>query len=157
LAGYTAGVSEEEEYSTPLGAPADKLVFVVDDDPLIRDLLELTVTGAGFRYASAVNGQDAAAKLETLEPHLIITDLMMPGQGGYEFLRSLQGTAGGRLPVIVVTASQLDASTVKMIKQEANVVEFFNKPIKMPLLIGALHKYLRTAPLPAGSRGLNDR
>ncbi|MDX6771102.1 MAG: response regulator [Elusimicrobiota bacterium] len=150
-------MSEEEAYAKPLGSPADKLVFVVDDDPLIRDLLDITLKDAGFKTAFAVNGHDAAGKLETLEPHLIITDLMMPGQGGYEFLRSLQGSAGGRLPIIVITASQLDASTVRMIKQEANVVEFVNKPIKMALLIGALHKHLNTAPLPTTSRGLNDR
>jgi CheY-like chemotaxis protein len=140
-----------------LGAPGDKLVLVVDDDPLIRDLLELTLGAAGFKVALAVNGQDAAAKLDKAEPQLIITDLMMPGQGGFEFMRTLPGAGAGRVPVVVITASQLDASTVAMMKQEANVVEFFAKPIKMNALILALHKHLKTAPLPATSRGLNDR
>jgi CheY-like chemotaxis protein len=138
-------------------APGDKLILVVDDDPLIRDLLELTLTGAGFKTAFAVDGKDATAQLDKIEPQLIITDLMMPGQGGYEFLRELPGAGAARTPVVVISASALDASTIGMIKQEANVVEFFSKPIKMNALIMALHKHLGTVPLPNQSRGINDR
>lgn len=145
------------EEGTPAAAPGDKLVLIVDDDPLIRDLLELTLTGAGFKVLLAVDGNDAAAKLDKAEPHLIITDLMMPGQGGYEFIRTLPGAGAGSTPVVVVSASALDASTIAMIKQEANVVDFFSKPIKMNALIMALHKHLGTAPLAARSRGINDR
>lgn len=139
------------------GNPADKLILVVDDDPLIRDLLELTLGGAGFKVVLAVDGNDAAKKLDALEPHLIITDLMMPGQGGYEFIRTLPGAGAGSTPVLVVSASALDASTIAMIKQEANVQEFFSKPIKMNALILSIHKLLGTAPLETASRGLNDR
>ena len=69
-----------------------------------------------------------------------------PGQGGYEFLRSLQGSATGRIPVFIVTGSALDDSTIKMIRAEANVVEFVAKPIKMAKFVAALHKTLKTAP-----------
>lgn len=137
--------------------PGDKLVLVVDDDPLIRDLLELTLGGAGFKIVLAVNGHDAMGKLDKASPDLIITDLMMPGQGGYEFIRTLGGAGAGSTPVVVVSASALDASTIGMIKQEANVVDFFSKPIKMNALIMALHKHLGTAPQETASRGLNDR
>lgn len=135
--------------------PGDKLILVIDDDPLIRDLLELTLTGAGFKVALATNGVDATKKLDAITPHLIITDLMMPGQGGYEFLRALPGAGIGPVPVAVITASALDASTVKIIKAEANVVEFFSKPIKMNAMILALHKHLGTVPSETQSRGLN--
>jgi CheY-like chemotaxis protein len=152
--GATLALVEE---GAPPAAPGDKLVLIVDDDPLIRDLLELTLTGAGFKVLLAVDGHDATAKLDKAEPHLIITDLMMPGQGGYEFIRMLPGAGAGRTPVVVVSASALDQSTIGMIKQEANVVDFFSKPIKMNALIMALHKHLGTAPLASQSRGLNDR
>lgn len=141
------------------GSPADKLVLIVDDDPLIRDLLELALSGAGFKVLLAVDGLDAAKKLDAHEPHIILADLMMPAQGGFEFLRSLQGTPAGRLPVIVVTASSLDASTIAMIRQESNVVEFVNKPIRMNQLLAAVHKQLGTKPSSSApvTRGLNDR
>lgn len=150
----------EEDLSPKLAAPSEKTILVVDDDDNIRSLIEMTAGMEGFKIVTAVNGLDAAKKLETLEPDLIITDIMMPGQGGYEFLRGLQASGHSRIPVFVVTGSALDTSTIGMIRQEANVVEFVNKPIRMVTFIATLHKHLKTAP--AGSaastgRGINDR
>jgi len=129
-----------------LAAPADKLILVVDDDETVRSFLEMSAGMQGFKVVTAVDGLDAGTKLATQTPDLIITDLMMPGQGGYEFLRSLQGSATGRIPVFVVTGSALDDSTIKMIRSEANVVEFIAKPVKMSKFVAALHKTLKTAP-----------
>jgi DNA-binding response OmpR family regulator len=70
----------------------------------------------------------------------------MPGQSGYEFLRSLQAAGSGRIPVFVVTGSTLDASTISVIKQEGNVVEFIGKPVNVRKFTAALHAHLRTAP-----------
>lgn len=130
----------------PAAAPGEKLILIVDDDETVRGFLEMSASLQGFRVLTAVDGLDAAAKLESQVPDLIITDLMMPGQGGYEFLRSLQGTASGRIPVFVVTGSALDDSTIKMIRAEANVVEFVAKPVKMAKFTAALHRTLKTAP-----------
>lgn len=145
---------EEEVF----GAPADKLILVVDDDENVRMLIEMSATTEGFQVVTAVDGLDAGKKLESKTPDLIITDLMMPGQGGYEFLRTLQAAGNGRIPVFVVTGSMLDSSTINMIKQEANVVEFVSKPIRMSAFSASLHKHLKTKP-PAiqRSRGINDR
>jgi len=129
-----------------LAAPGEKLLLIVDDDETVRSFLEMASSLQGFRVLTAVDGLDAAAKLEAKIPDLIITDLMMPGQGGYEFLRSLQGSATARIPVFVVTGSALDDSTIKMIRAEANVVEFIAKPVKMAKFVAALHKTLKTAP-----------
>ncbi len=129
-----------------LAAPADKLILVVDDDETVRSFLEMSAGMQGFRVVTAVNGLDAGTKLATQTPDLIITDLMMPGQGGYEFLRSLQGSAMGHIPVFVITGSALDDSTINMIRSEANVIEFIAKPVKMAKFVAALHKTLKTAP-----------
>ena len=129
-----------------LAAPGEKLLLVVDDDETVRSFLEMAASLQGFRVLTAVDGLDAGVKLEAQTPDLIITDLMMPGQGGYEFLRSLQGSLCGRIPIFVVTGSVLDDSTIKMIRAEANVVEFIAKPVKMAPFISALHKTLKTEP-----------
>lgn len=129
-----------------MAAPGEKLLLIVDDDATVRSFLEMAAGLQGFRVLTAVDGLDAGVKLEAQAPDLIITDLMMPGQGGYEFLRSLQGAAMGRIPVFVVTGSALDDSTIKMIRAEANVVEFIAKPVKMAKFVAALHRTLKTAP-----------
>lgn len=134
------------EAAPALASPADRLILVVDDDETVRGFLEMSASVQGFRVITAVDGLDAGVKLAAQAPDLIITDLMMPGQGGYEFLRSLQGSSTGRIPVFIVTGSALDDSTIKMIRAEANVVEFVAKPVKMAKFVAALHKTLKTAP-----------
>lgn len=131
----------------PAGAsPKDKLILVVDDDEAIRDLIEMTAATQGFQVVTANNGLAATAKLAERKVDLIITDLMMPGQDGYEFLGTLQEAGGAGTPVFVVSARMMDNSTIQLIRQQANVVEFVPKPIAMPKLIAALHKHLKTTP-----------
>ncbi|PIR19347.1 MAG: hypothetical protein COV48_02485 [Elusimicrobia bacterium CG11_big_fil_rev_8_21_14_0_20_64_6] len=134
------------EAGPTLAAPNEKLILVVDDDETVRSFLEMAASLQGFRVVTAVDGLDAGVKLASQTPDLIVTDLMMPGQGGYEFLRSLQGSSSGRIPIFVVTGSAFDDSTVKMIRAEANVIEFVAKPVKMAKFVAALHKTLKTAP-----------
>ena len=132
--------------SPAFASPSDKLVMVIDDDESVRSFIEMSAATQGFQVVTAVNGRDASAKLAEKPADLIVTDLMMPEQGGYEFLRALQAAGGPRVPVFVVTGSSLDASTIKMIRQEASVVEFIAKPIRIAAFIAALHKHLGTAP-----------
>ncbi len=134
------------ETGPKLAAPSEKLLMIVDDDETVRSFLETCASMQGFRVLVATDGLDAGKKLASQVPDLIITDLMMPGQGGYEFLRSLQGSSSGRIPIFVVTGSALDDSTISMIRAEANVVEFVNKPVKINAFVSALHKTLKTAP-----------
>ncbi|MEK7383949.1 MAG: response regulator [Elusimicrobiota bacterium] len=129
-----------------LAEPCDKMILIVDDDESVRSFIEMCASMQGFQIMTAVDGNDATAKIALRVPDLIITDLMMPGLGGYEFLRSLQGGGSGRIPIFVVTGCTRDDSTIKMIRQEANVVEFVAKPIKIAALVQALHKHLKTAP-----------
>jgi CheY-like chemotaxis protein len=140
-----AAAAAPAEPEAPAGCePSSKLILVVDDDENVRSFIEMSATMEGFKVITAFNGIDATAKLEQRAADLIITDLMMPGQGGYEFLRSLQGSGTGRIPIFVVTGSTLDASTVALIRQEANVVEFVSKPINIVKFIGDLHRHLNT-------------
>ena len=128
----------------PLANPADLLVLIVDDEADIRTLVEYNLKKEGFQTVSAVDGLDALAKLEPRAPDLIFLDLMMPGQSGYEFLRHLQSAGHSRIPIVIATARSLDSTTVAVILQEANVVEFFTKPFNWPLILAAIHKRLKT-------------
>jgi CheY-like chemotaxis protein len=134
-----------EDYKRPPVDPVKKLVMIVDDEADVRLLVEFNIKKEGFRTVCAVNGVDALAKLEPTAPDLIILDLMMPQQSGYEFLRHLQASGHGRIPVFIATARSLDTSTVEVIRQESNVVEFFTKPFNWPAFVGAIHTRLGTA------------
>ena len=134
----------DEAAPMPLNNPADCLIMIVDDDTDIRLLVDISLKKEGFETICAVDGNDALAKLEPRAPDLIFLDLMMPGQSGYEFLRSLQGMPYAAVPIAIATARALDPSTVAVIRQEANVVEFFTKPFNWPKILAAIHARLRT-------------
>ncbi len=134
----------EPEPLRPLSLPQDHLILIVDDDETVRSLVEMILKSEGYRVATATDGRAAAASLATLSPSLIVTDLMMPGVGGYEFLRSLQDGHSNKIPIIVLTASELDKSTVALIRQEANVLEFMSKPLKVTRFTTLVNKTLGT-------------
>lgn len=147
-----------EPQGQPLAEPKDKRILIVDDDETIRGLLELGAKQEGFIVETAADGMQAAETIPQFRPDLIVSDLMMPGQGGYELIRNLQGTEQGAVPIIVITARKLDESTKELFRREGNVLQVLSKPISLNAFALALHGILRTQP-PQGtrSRGLNDR
>ena len=139
-------MEDESLFAPKLASPSEKTILIVDDEENIRGLIEMAGKHEGFKVISACDGEDANAKIASHTPDLIVADLMMPKQGGYEFLRGLHSSGHGRIPVFVITGSSLDSSTVAMIRQERNVVEFFAKPLRLAPFLALLHQHLKTAP-----------
>lgn len=133
------------EGETP-AAPSSKLVLLVDDDESLLDLMDHVVKKEGFRTDRAMDGVEALAKVAALDPDCIVLDFMLPGMGGYEALRELQSRGFGSIPIIVVTGRAMDAKSVEMVRQESNVKDFLQKPVRPVMLTLALHKVLGTAP-----------
>jgi len=123
--------------------PDAKLVLIIDDDDGVRELLTFLVKKEGFRAESAVDGEDGLQKAERIRPDLIILDLMMPRYGGFEVLRQLQGSELKTIPIVVVTGRYTDRSTSEMIRQESNVVDFLEKPLKPNVLTATLERLLK--------------
>ncbi|OGR41755.1 MAG: hypothetical protein A2X35_12850 [Elusimicrobia bacterium GWA2_61_42] len=128
------------------GKPADKLVLIVDDDESVRELIEFIVKKEGFRTEKAADGEEALSKARAVNPDLMLLDLMLPKFGGFEILRELQGDETGGIPIVIITGRYTDRSTSDMIKQEPNVRDFIEKPVKPAVLTALIHKLLRTQP-----------
>ena len=120
-----------------------KLVLIIDDDDGVRELLTFLVKKEGFRVECGVDGEDGFQKAERLKPDLILLDLMMPRYGGFEVLRQLQAGGLARIPIVVVTGRYTDRSTADMIRQESNVVDFLEKPLKPNILSATLERLLK--------------
>lgn len=129
-----------------LSSAADKLVMIVDDDDSVRELLEFVVKKEGFRVDTAADGEEGIRKIQKLLPNLIILDLMLPRYGGFEVLRQLQQGDTARIPIVIITGRYTDRTTSEMIRQESNVMDFLEKPIKPAILGTTLHKILKTRP-----------
>ena len=86
-----------------------KSVIVVDDDKEIREIITFVLTRNGFEVTSASNGQQLHAMLVQFIPDLIILDVMMPGEDGYQICNTLRSNPQTRhIPVIIMTAHAED-------------------------------------------------
>ena len=77
-------------------------ILVVDDDNKIRSLIKQFLTEKGYIVSSAENAEKAKTKIEFFNFNLIILDVMMPGQSGYELTKELKETKN--VPIILLTA-----------------------------------------------------
>ena len=84
-------------------------VFVVDDDPAMRDSLVLMLRGAGFRARAFANADDFLENLPTDKSACVVSDVRMPGVEGPELVRRLKALRGDSWPVIV----EADGYTVR--------------------------------------------
>ena len=126
-------------------SPSEKKIFVVDDDDNILMMIKTTFEVEGFEVRTARDGRNILARAVEFKPDLIITDLMMPGGGGYEVLRVLQSDDVTRkVPVLVITGSRLDKSTQALMRQESNLAGYYEKPVRPETLLKHVHKLLNT-------------
>ncbi|MCC6557325.1 MAG: response regulator [Polyangiaceae bacterium] len=86
-----------------------KQILIVDDEPEIREMLEITLADEGYDVMSAANGAAALALLECHRPDLILLDMRMPVMDGWGFAREYAARPGPHAPIVVMTAA-VDAS-----------------------------------------------
>jgi len=85
-------------------------ILVVDDDVDTRELIEWVLKRVGAEVTSVGSAREALEVLEREKPHLLVSDLAMPGEDGYALLkkiRALPPERGGRTPAIALTAHSL--------------------------------------------------
>lgn len=87
------------------GVAMGKQVIVVDDDKEIREIIHFVLSRNGFEVAVASNGRQLQQLLSSLAPDLIILDVMMPGQDGYQIFQGLRSDVHTHhIPIIIMTA-----------------------------------------------------
>jgi two-component system phosphate regulon response regulator OmpR len=107
--------------------PDDALhLLVVDDDRRIRDLLSRFLLAEGYRVTTADSAADARAKLESLRFDLLILDVMMPGETGFDFARTLRATSS--VPILMLTAR--GESEMRIQGLEIGADDYVGKPFE---------------------------
>jgi DNA-binding response OmpR family regulator len=105
-------------------------ILVLDDDQSARTLLEIMLSRTGFKVRLANDADEALQSINEEMPHLVISDISLPGMDGIEFVRLLrQQEATMDLPVIILSAHH-DDKTIKE-AMEAGATQFMKKPLKM--------------------------
>ena len=75
---------------------APQMVLVVDDEPMVREVLSRYLRRDGFEVATAADGEEALVRFDETEPDLVLLDLMLPRVDGYEVFRRLRERARPR-------------------------------------------------------------
>lgn len=114
-------------------------VLVVEDDPALRGVLELTLADAGFRVITAENGREALERVAEEMPGVILLDMKMPGMNGWEFASVFRSRYDRMAPIVVVTAAQ-DA---RQRAQEVDAEGYLGKPFDLEDLIQTVTHHLQ--------------
>jgi len=115
-------------------------LLVVDDHPLLRDALRLTLEAEGYRVSTASDGFAALAAVAAERPDIVLTDIQMPGMDGWELRRHLLATAPS-LPVIVMSSDPGIVPLAPMHRADACMV----KPFDIDDLLCVIERLTRAA------------
>ena len=143
-------------YASTMAPPtASPKILVVDDDVRLRDLLSRYLGEQGFQVATLPDARDLDKKLQRDPPHLVVLDLMLPGEDGLAVCRRLRGS-GESVPIIMLTAKGEDVDRIVGLEMGAD--DYLAKPFNPRELVARIHAVLRRqtersapgAPSPAG-------
>ncbi|WP_424237878.1 response regulator transcription factor [Bhargavaea ginsengi] len=116
-------------------------ILLVDDEPMMLDLLELYLEPHGFRCLKAASGEEALNLLDLHKPDLVVLDIMMPGLDGWAVCREIRHRA--TVPILMLTARGETEDVVKGLRIGAD--DYLIKPFEEEELVARLHALLRRA------------
>jgi two-component system chemotaxis response regulator CheY len=121
------------------GASMAKRILTIDDSRTIRDMLNLTLTEAGFEVLQAVDGQDGLDVFAKEHVDIVITDINMPKMNGYDVIRHIRGMPEHKkMPVLVLTTES--EAEKRKIAREAGATGWLVKPFDPERLIETINK-----------------
>lgn len=116
-----------------------KCILIVDDSASIRQVVSLTLKGAGFDVIEACDGKDALGKLQGQRVHLMISDVNMPNMDGLTFLKEVKMRAEYKFtPVIMLTTES--AEEKKSQGQASGAKAWMVKPFQPQQMLAAVNK-----------------
>ena len=122
------------------------LVFVVDDDPDTRELYRFLLESAGYDVADASHVAGIASALEGIEPHVVLTDWLLPDGDGLAVCEQLQGKEDRPpVPILAVTGFTLSPQQ-RMAAQAHGIVSVLEKPVDPDDLLQAIAAAIGSEP-----------
>jgi two-component system KDP operon response regulator KdpE len=124
-------------------------ILVVDDDPQIRRVMRVTLTGQGYEVDDAKDGESALEKLRQQRFDLVLLDMNMPGMDGLEACRSIRSQSD--IAIIMLTVRDAEADKVEAL--DAGADDYITKPYNPPELLARIRAALRRTPSMHGPAG----
>jgi two-component system response regulator VicR len=120
-----------------------KRILVVEDDLALARVLSDNLTFCGFDVSTVSDGNEVIDRVRTFCPDLVLLDIMLPGQTGFELCGLIR--QGGRTPVIMLTARDQKADKLKGLDLGAD--DYITKPFDFEELLARIRAVLRRARL----------
>jgi len=117
-------------------------ILIVEDDPHIAALISRTLLEGGYETFVAFDGKMAIALFDSLHPHLVITDLVMPHVSGQDLCRQIRSRTSA-VPIIMLTALNNTEDVVQGL--DAGADDYMAKPFRVPELLARVRALLRRA------------
>jgi two-component system chemotaxis response regulator CheY len=118
-----------------------RTVLTVDDSRMMREMLHLVLSGAGFAVVQAEDGVEGLRALEGSTPDVIITDINMPRLDGYGFIESVRSDARHKGIPILVLSTESDQDKRDRARA-AGATGWIVKPFDVSSLLGAIRRVL---------------
>ncbi|MGH2547514.1 MAG: response regulator transcription factor, partial [Actinomycetota bacterium] len=118
-------------------------VLVVDDEPIVRDILTRYLSKGGFQVDSAEDGEGALERFTVAPPDLVLLDLMLPGVDGVEVFTRIR--ADHDTPVIMLTAR--GEETDRVVGLEIGADDYITKPFSPREVVARVRAVLRRSPV----------
>ncbi|NJP06218.1 MAG: response regulator [Chloroflexaceae bacterium] len=115
------------------------IILVVDDDPIVRDMVALLLEDDGYQTIAACNGQEALDYLHQQRPQLVMSDLLMPIIDGWTLHRAMQANSSyASIPFVVMSS----VYTPDFIQQRMMPAAVLRKPINAQRLLSTIRALL---------------
>lgn len=118
-------------------------ILIIDDDPVLVDLVNMALQSEGYKTSTAYDGTAGLRRLYEVQPDLVLLDIMMPGYDGWEVCRRIREMAD--VPVIMLTAKRELGHRLRGLNLGAD--DYVSKPFDMEELILRIKAVLRRAAL----------
>jgi two-component system cell cycle response regulator DivK len=117
-------------------------VLVVEDHPDSRKLASKVLRRAGFDTLETDRAEGLAALVAEFQPDLVLMDIELPGESGYEATQQLKSNpATSSIPVIALTAYAMHEDRQRCLRAGCN--DYLSKPLDIGLLVTTVEKHLR--------------
>ena len=126
-------------------------LLVVDDEPSMREFLDIMLSNDGYQVQTAGSGEEALELYRREEPHLVLTDVKMPGMSGLDLIREIHSFDPGA-PIIAITAYACADDAIRAVREGA--YDYISKPFQIEDLRIVVRNALETRRLRQENRRL---
>ncbi|HET7771017.1 MAG TPA: response regulator [Chloroflexota bacterium] len=116
-------------------------ILVVDDSPTELSLISAPLLATGYEVITASDGEEAIAKAASERPDVILLDVVLPRQNGFQVCRTLKRSVeSGHIPVIMLTSKSQPSDRFWGLKQGAD--EYVTKPFQAEALVSSIQRFI---------------